>query len=138
MALHREIEAKCEGSTVPLVSMTSCPSDSRLCELLTALKNAEEKVRVTQANTKVLEQLVSLPRPTTLDANVWIESAKLTGEEQARLFTQEKLLTQEIQIKQSAFLETSTFATSSANHPIMQQGVRNYYSLWVCLFFQQL
>jgi len=100
-----EIEAKCEGSTVPLVSITSCPSDSRLCELLTALKKKKKKVRVTQANTKVLQQLVSLPRPTTLDANVWIESAKLTGEEQARLFTQEKLLTQEIQIKQSEFLK---------------------------------
>lgn len=97
------VEAKCEGETVPLANMISCPSDDRLCQLLTALKNSEQKVQAIQTNIKVLEQLVSLPRPTTFDASAWIESAKLIGEEQARLLTQEELLAQEAQNKQSAF-----------------------------------
>ncbi len=97
------VKAKCEGTTMPLSSMSSCPSDDRLCQLLTSLKSSEQKVQAVEANTKVLEQLVSLPQPTTFDANAWIESAKLIGEEQARLLTQERLLTEEVQIKQRAF-----------------------------------
>jgi hypothetical protein len=88
---------------MPLMRMTSCPSDERLCEFLTALKSTEQKVQAVQANIKVLEQLVSLPQPTTFDASAWIESAKLIGEEQARLLTQEKSLIQEAQNKQRAF-----------------------------------
>ncbi|PHS38373.1 MAG: hypothetical protein COB07_08785 [Sulfurovum sp.] len=97
------LKASCEGTTIPLSGMTHCPEESRLCQELTSLKNTEEKVAAVVANTKVLSQLVSLPQPTTFDANAWIESAKRIGEEQARLLTQRRVLNEERELKQRNF-----------------------------------
>lgn len=103
IGFSKGVKAKCEGTMMPLSFISSCPSDDRLCQLLTNLKDAEQQVQAVQANRKVLAQLISLPQPTTFDANAWIESAKLIGEEQARLLTKEKQLTEVVQIKQRSF-----------------------------------
>lgn len=99
----QNIKVKCEGTTLPLSVTLSCPADDRLCQLLTNWKNTEQKVETVQSNTKVLEKLISLPQPTTFDANAWIESAKQIGEEQARLLTLERSLNEEVQILQRKF-----------------------------------
>jgi hypothetical protein len=99
------VKAKCEGTTIPLSAKRDCPSDDRLCQLLTSLKHSEQKVQDVQENSKVLEQLISVPQPTTFDANVLIEAAKHIGEEQSRLLTKERLLNEEVQIKQRRFQE---------------------------------
>ncbi len=97
------LKAKCEGTTIPLSIISSCPSDDRLCQLLTSLKNSEQKLESVQANSKVLEKLISLPHPTTFDFNVLIESSKRIGEEQARLLMKERLLSEEVLIKENRF-----------------------------------
>ena len=97
------VKAKCKGTAMPLSFISTCPSDDRLCQLLTSLKDTEQKVQVVQENTKVLAQLISLPQPTTFDANAWIESAKRRGEEQAKILSKKKLLEEEVQVKQRAF-----------------------------------
>lgn len=97
------VSATCEGAPMALAGMSSCPEEERLCKELTELRSIEQKVQVTVANTNVLEKLISLPQPTTFDAVSWIESAKRIGEEQSRLLTQKKLLTQEVQLKQQHF-----------------------------------
>ncbi len=101
----QNITAKCEGITMPLLEKMDCPSDDRLCQILTSLRNSEQKVQAVQANSKFLGQLASLPQPTSVDANTLIESAKQLGEEQARLLMQEKLLSEEVEIKQRRFQE---------------------------------
>jgi len=97
------VKAKCEGTTFELFASPTCPSDKRLCRLLTGLKDTEQKVRSVQANKKVLAQLISLPQPTTYDANAWIESARSIGKEQSRLETKEKILLEESRLQQAAF-----------------------------------
>ena len=97
------VKASCEGSPMALLSMSLCPEEERLCKVLTELRTAEQKVQDVVATTKVLEQLISLPQPTTFDAPSWIESAKHIGMEQSRLLTQKKVLTQEVKIKQQLF-----------------------------------
>lgn len=97
------VKAQCEGTAIPLNKISSCPSDERLCQLLTNLKSTEQKIQAVQENRKVLKELISVPQPTTFDANILIEAAKHLGDEQAKLLTQEKLLSEELQIKQSIF-----------------------------------
>ena len=103
IGFSKGLKATCEGTTIPLSGMSSCPEENRLCQELLSLKSTEEKVEAVVANTKVLAQLVSLPQPTTFDANAWIESAKLIGAEQARLLTQERVLSEESALKQRNF-----------------------------------
>ncbi len=103
IGFSKGLKAKCEGTTVPLTMMAACPSDDRLCQVLTSLKNAEQKVEAVQENSKVLKQLISVPQPKTLDANVLIEAAKELGNEQARLLRQERVLREEVELKERSF-----------------------------------
>lgn len=97
------VRAKCKGNTISLSTMTACPEDDRLCKLLTKLKTSEQKLRAIQSNMKVLDQLISLPKPTSFDANNWIDTARLVGEEQASLSNKKDKLNQEVVIKQRDF-----------------------------------
>ena len=97
------IKANCAGSPMALRTMSTCPEEDRLCKILTDLRRTEQEVQDVIANTNVLEKLISLPQPTVLDAASSIEAAKRIGDEQSRLMTQKKLLTQEMTIKQQRF-----------------------------------
>ena len=103
IGFSKGVKAKCEGTTIPLLSTSSCPSNDRLCQILTNLKYSEQKIKTIQENRKVLKQLISVPQPTTLESNTLIEAAKVIGEEQARLINQERLLNEEFQIEQKRF-----------------------------------
>jgi|GEM_PF-700353 len=103
IGFSKGLKATCEETTISLSGMSNCPEENRLCQELSSLKSTKEKVEAVVANTKVLAQMVSLPQPTTFDANAWIESAKLIGAEQARLLTQERVLSEESELKQRNF-----------------------------------
>jgi hypothetical protein len=97
------VKAKCDGNTIDLNTVTSCPDDKRLCKDLNSLRETEQKLNSLKANSKVLEQLISLPQPTSFDADAWVRSAKVVGEEQARLFDRTTLTAEEFKLKQLAF-----------------------------------
>ncbi|WP_295419832.1 DUF4139 domain-containing protein [Sulfurovum sp.] len=97
------VKVKCEGNTVALETMYDCPADKRLCKELLSLKETQQKLIAIQANTKVLDEIVSLPRPTTFDAGAWIESARLIGTEKAALLTKAKKASEALTLKESAF-----------------------------------
>ena len=97
------VSAKCEGSTVALLSMDECPQNDRLCTELALLQESKEDVMVVDANTKVLAKFLSLPQPTVIDAAAWIASAKLIGTEQAKLFTEKESLSKKFKRNELAF-----------------------------------
>ena len=97
------LEVKCKGNVIPLKESTTCPSDDRLCQELTALKGTAQKLKATQVNIKVLNTLISLPQPTSFDANAWIESAKIIGTEQAKLSLEESIFKQELVLRSKDF-----------------------------------
>lgn len=103
IGFSKGLKAKCEGTTLPLTMITGCPLDDRLCQVLTGLKNAEQKLQEIQENSKFLGQLASLPQPATYDANGLIEAAKALGNEQARLLRQERGLREEVEVKGRSF-----------------------------------
>jgi len=103
IGFSKGLKAKCEGTLLALSPTTSCPEDNRLCKMLSTLKSTELKLQAVQENSKILDRLVSLPQPATLDASAWINAAKLTGEAQANLLSQEQLLNEELIIKQNTF-----------------------------------
>ena len=97
------LSTKCEGSTIALSSMSVCPEEERLCKEFTAIDNVDKELQTSITNTKVLAQLISLPQPTTFDAASWIETARLLGEEQSKLLTEERTLKKESFRLQRAF-----------------------------------
>ena len=95
--------AKCEGKTIALTPMISCPEDNRLCKTLTSLKATTLELGTIQSNIKMLDQLVLLPKPTTFDAASWISAAKLLSEEQTSLFSKKELLKKELDHQKEGF-----------------------------------
>ena len=103
IGLTKGVKAKCDGNTVGLHAIPSCPNDKRLCKEVTSLQKTEQKLNSIKSNSKVLEQLISLPQPTSFDANAWIKTARTVGEEQAKLFDETAKTTRELKLKQLAF-----------------------------------
>lgn len=103
IGFSQSLNAKCEGTTVDISAMSECPEDERLCKEFTSIENVEKELQSTVANTKVLAQLISLPQPTIFDATSWIDSARLIGEEQSHLLSEERTLKKESLRLQRAF-----------------------------------
>lgn len=103
IGLSKNLKAKCEGTTLPILVGTACPSEDRLCQLLEKWKEAELRVKKVQANSKVLQTLISLPQPTTFEADSWIKAAKRLGEEQAKLEASFNILSEEEKTLQREF-----------------------------------
>ena len=102
IGLTQNVKAKCDGNSMGLHVILTCPRDKRLCKELDALKKTEQKLNSIKANTKVLEQLITLPQPTSFDADEWIKSARIVGKEQARLYEETKVGTEELTLKLKA------------------------------------
>jgi len=103
IGFSQNVTAKCKGNTMALTQMLLCPAEERLCKLANDLKSLDEKKVLAMANIKALNQLMALPKPTVLDANTWIKSARLTAEEQSRLHKVSKELKNEITLKMNDF-----------------------------------
>lgn len=103
IGLTKNVKVKCEGTTLPVSVTTVCPEEDRLCQVLTNWKDAEQRVEAVRENSNVLQKLISLPQPTTFEADTWIDAAKRLGEEQARLSTLQKSLSEEAKILQREF-----------------------------------
>ncbi len=97
------VNAKCKGRTTALEPRVDCPEDARLCKERASLNATAQKLKATQVNISVLNTFISLPQPTSLDADNWIEAAQRIGEEQARLSTEETLLKKEYLLQSQAF-----------------------------------
>ena len=113
----QNVKAKCEGSTLSLVPMLNCPPASRLCQVLSTVESTKEALNVVTANSKVLEQFISLPQPKSIDAKRWINSAKLLGKEEARLAEKQIDLNKKLQQEKMVFSKQapSQEAKNSAN-----------------------
>ncbi|HIQ46523.1 MAG TPA: DUF4139 domain-containing protein [Sulfurovum sp.] len=117
----KRVQAKCEGSPLALMTISTCPQEERLCKLLTSVRSGEYKVQEIVSTQKVLEQLISLPQPTTFDAALSILSAQQIGTEQSRLLREKKLLQEEIAIKQKKFNKQATAAQASETSTLCKE-----------------
>ncbi len=99
----QNVDAKCDGSTLSLVPMLNCPTSSRLCQVLSTAESTKETLNVVTANTKVLEQFISLPQPKSINAKTWIASAKLLGKEEATLAKKKLYLSKKLQQEKMLF-----------------------------------
>jgi len=97
------VEAKCEGTMLQVEAKSDCPKVERLCGILTSLEEKKEDLQELEANTHILNQLILLPRPSSLDASASIGSAKKLSQELSRLGVEQKQLSEEILIAQGAF-----------------------------------
>lgn len=117
----KNVSAKCEGSSVGVMPMIACPDDARLCQSFHRLNGLKQDLRVNQSNAKVLEKFISLPEPTTIDAQAWISSANLLAQEEARLEEEKENLAQEIKQEAQRFRQEAPSIIAQKTETLCQK-----------------
>jgi len=95
IGLTKNISARCEKKQVTLENTFQCPSNEQICKLFQEAEKLDKSILSNTANSKILEQLISLPQPDTIDAALWISAAREIGKEETRLSLEKKRLTHE-------------------------------------------
>lgn len=108
----KNIIAKCTTEPLAVVATTACPEDDRLCKLRNSLKFLEEKQQETTANIKILQQLLTLPKPASIDGKALIDAAKLSAQEESRLLSLSKKLQREIVLQENAYKKQAPSKTA--------------------------
>jgi len=117
------VKVKCKGNTMGTHSISSCLGNQRLCKELNVLKKTEQKLNVSKSNVKVLEQILSLPKPTSLDADELLKTARSVGEEQAKLSEKIKITTKELLLKQRIFQKQAPSKDPLVSNKICTNGI---------------
>jgi len=97
IGLTKNITAKCKGESVPLRVMQICPPSARLCnELYTKIESTQTKIRENRLNSEILEKLITLPKPDSLDAQKAIAAAQAVAKEQTKLVIEKEKATRRL------------------------------------------
>jgi len=97
------VQATCDGQTVSLLPIKSCPEKKRLCQVASLLRELEEQRETVGQESAVLDQLVSLSKPTAIDASKWIDAAQKIGKKKAELIAKSKTIKERLQAQTDAF-----------------------------------
>jgi len=95
IGLTKNIKASCEGESVSLSHLLKCPQKGHLCRLYGDAKTLEAKILANSNNISLLESLITLPQPESIDASSWIEAARTLSKEQTELALEKKRLSHE-------------------------------------------
>ncbi len=102
IGMTKGVKAKCEGNTVDIHLLSTCPEDKRLCKELSSLKKAQKELNSIQYSGQALEKLSALAQPKEIDASSWIKASTLLGQEKAELLVREEKTQKLVNIKTSA------------------------------------
>ncbi|SFV64470.1 Aspartate ammonia-lyase [hydrothermal vent metagenome] len=116
VGFSKNTDAKCKGSSVALIPVIQCPQEQRLCQDLDGLKSLKKELRINEMNINILENLISLPEPETIDAKAWIGAAKLLAKEEAALAEEKESLKKEIKQKSKYFYKQAPSFVALKTH----------------------
>jgi len=97
------IKAKCDGTSVSLQTMLKCDESNALCKESLYIKDMQKKLSTIQYNSETLDTMLTLAKPTKIDANSWIDSAREFSLEKSNLFYEAKSIRSELSLKQNEF-----------------------------------
>jgi len=109
LGITDNVTATCKGKPLSLQSKVSCESsDGRLCEEFIALQKANEKLEGLTNNINLLDQILSLHQPQTLDAQKTIDTAREISAEKAKLEAQQKRDKIALDLQKEAFIKQTS------------------------------
>ena len=95
IGLTKGVSGKCSGESVPLQTRDVCPKSEHICTLYMQMRSLGSKTHANTINMRILESLISLPKPTSVDAEVMISAARAIAKEETRLTLEKEKLAQE-------------------------------------------
>ena len=107
IGLTKNVKAKCNGETLPLHEIVTCPGDKKLCKELIALEKTQQVLLTLQSNSKILNQLITLPKPTSFNASELLKTAKVVAKENAKLHYETEKTINELELKKLHFKKSA-------------------------------
>ena len=104
LGFGKGVTAVCEGQDLALTRLGACSQKERLCKLQYEVQAAGSAVKAVQDTSETLERLLSLAKPTEIDAAKWIAAAAKIGTYKSELSAKEAKLSGDLQAKQRAFV----------------------------------
>jgi len=92
IGLTKNVKAECGRQNVTVQNSIDCPSDQRLCSLYEESERLNTHIHTNAEDSRVLDKLVTLPQPNSIDAKSWIIAARSVAQEKAALLTERKKL----------------------------------------------
>jgi len=103
LGFSKGVTAVCEGQDISLTYLGECSQNDRLCKLQNGLKTLALAYDTSRYESETLEKLLSLSKPTQVDAPKWIEAASKIGKQKAELEDRKRQLSQNLQGRKAAF-----------------------------------
>ena len=97
------VTAVCEGQDITVTALGECSQNERLCKLRKSLEEASLAYDASRYELETLEKLISLSKPTQIEASKWIEAASKVGKKRATLEAQKRQLAAQLEAKKSTF-----------------------------------
>jgi len=97
------IKAKCDGSSVSLQTMLKCDESNALCKESLHIEDMKKRLSTIQYNGEALDTMLTLAKPTKIDARSWIDSAREFSTEKSNLLYEEARIQSELVLKQNEF-----------------------------------
>jgi hypothetical protein len=95
IGLTKGVSGKCRGESVLLQTRDACPDSERICGLYTQMGSLSSRTHANGINMRILESLITLPKPASVDAKAMIEAARAIAKEETRLTIEKEKLAQE-------------------------------------------
>ena len=105
LGMAEGVVATCKGKPLALEQKALCESDERLCREFNALQSAQEQLEGIQNNITLLDKIISLYQPTTLDAKATIDAARDISSERAKLVAKAQREKISFDLQREAFLK---------------------------------
>jgi hypothetical protein len=97
------LKAKCNGNSVELGNMFKCSSSDALCQDSVEMEEMNKRLSTISYNNEILDTMLTISKPSKIDATGWINSAKELAKEKSNLFYEEKNIQNNLEIKQKEF-----------------------------------
>jgi len=113
LGFARGVTAVCEGQDIAVTALGECSQGERLCALRSMLREETLAYNASRYEVETLEKILSLSKPTKVDASKWIEAASKIGKQKATLQAQKQQLGEKMrELKQSHSEVTARLAAS--------------------------
>lgn len=103
LGFGKGVSTSCEGKELSLTKSGECSPKERLCKLRDEVQVLQAEEASVRYASEALEKMLSLAKPTEIDASRWIDAATKIGKHKSELLTKQLKLSKVIQAKRQLF-----------------------------------
>jgi len=105
IGFSKGLNATCDGEYTSLISMETCPPKQRLCQEIQKIEVLSKEKMALEYESQTLKKLVSLSKPTQIEAAKWIDAAEKIGKYTSELRSKRKKVSDALHRADTLFSE---------------------------------